>query len=105
MKYKLKWEDQVELVVKKLSRATGTISKIRHYGKRKTLINLFYSYVYPHLLYGIIIWGNAGASVLHKIEVLQNIILRLITFNQLKDHVRMSSQSWAVPRYCNAVLF
>ena len=59
--------------------------------KRKTLINLYYSLVYPHLVYGVIIWGNAGVSALRKIEVNQNKILRLITFTQLKYHVRVNT--------------
>ena len=88
---KLKWDDHAELVVKKFNRAAGIISKIRHYAKRKTLINLYYSFVYPHLVYGVIIWGNAGVSALRKTEVIQNRILRLITFTRLKDHVRVNT--------------
>ena len=38
---KLKWDDHAELVVKELNRTAGIISKIRHYVKRKTLINLY----------------------------------------------------------------
>ena len=59
--------------------------------KKKTLINLYYNFVYPHLVYGVIIWGNAGVSAQRKIEVIQNRILRLITFTQLKDHVRVNT--------------
>ena len=43
------------------------------------------------LVYGIIIWVNAKVPALRKvygqIEVIQNRILRTITFTQLKDHV------------------
>ena len=69
LKNKLKWDNHAELVLKKLNRAAGIISKIRHYVKRKTLINLYYSFMYPHLVYGVFIWGNAGVSALRKIEV------------------------------------
>ena len=85
MKNKLKWDDHAELVVKKLNTAAG----IRHYVKRKTLNNLYFSFVYPHLVYEVIIWGNAGVSALglRKIEIIQNRILKLITFTQQKHHV------------------
>ena len=43
------------------------------------------------IVYGVIIWGNAGVSSLRKIEVIQNRILRLIFFTQLKDHVRVNT--------------
>ena len=46
--------------------------------------------MYPHLAYGVIIWGNARVSALRKIEVIQNKTLRLITFTQLKDHARVN---------------
>ena len=88
---KLKWDDHAELVVKELNRTAGIISKIRHYVKRKTFINLYYSFEYPHLVYGVIICGNAGESALRKIEVVQNRILRLITFTQPKDHLRVNT--------------
>ena len=65
---KLQWDDHAELVAKNLNRAAGIISKIRHYVKRKTLNNLYYSFVYSHLVYGVIIWGNAGVSALRKIR-------------------------------------
>ena len=42
-------------------------------------------------LSGVIIWGNAGVSALRNKEVIQNRILRLITFSQLKDHVRVNT--------------
>ena len=60
--------------------------------KRKTLVNLYFSFVYPHLVYRVIIWGNAGVYALRKVEVIQNRILGLIPFTQLKDHVRVNTQ-------------
>ena len=59
--------------------------------KRKTLINLYYSFVFLHPVYGVIIWGNDGVSALRKIEVSQNRVLRLITFTHLKDHARVNT--------------
>lgn len=44
-----------------------------------TLKILYYSLIYPYLFYCCIIWGTASATSLHKLEVLQNRAVRLIT--------------------------
>ena len=36
-------------IANKLSKAAGILCRIRHYINRKTLINLYYSFVYPYL--------------------------------------------------------
>lgn len=42
------------------------------------LKNLYFAFVYPHLLYAIEIYGNTFHSYLHKLEVLNNKILRIL---------------------------
>ena len=37
--------------------------------------------IYPFLLYGIIIWGNAGKTTFTPILILQNKFVRMATFN------------------------
>ena len=43
------------------------------------LVNLYYSLVYSHIIYGIHVWGSASLSVLGKIQVLQNKAVRVIS--------------------------
>ena len=38
---------------------------------------------------GIIAWGNSGETLLQKVQVAQNKILRIINFKCLKDRVKM----------------
>ena len=60
----------------KLSRATGMLSKIRHYVSYNTLLCHFYS----HMTYGCQIWGQNGNANRNKISILQNKILKRIHF-------------------------
>ena len=49
----LNWKSQGSYISKKIKRNIGILSKIRHYVNLKTLTNLFYSLIYPILIYGI----------------------------------------------------
>ena len=86
----LKWNLQIENVIKKLANAARILYKIRHYIDRQTLINLYYTFAYPHLKYGVLAWGTADKTLMQKITVMQNRIIRIINFKLLKDHVKMS---------------
>ena len=86
----LKWNLQIENVIKKLASAARSLCKIRHYVDRQTLIDLYYTFAYPHLKYGVLAWGNADKVLMQKITVMQNRIIRIINFKLLKDHDKMS---------------
>ena len=86
----LKWHVHIENVIKKLAGAARILCKIRHYVDKKTLVNLYYAFAYPHLKYGILAWGNINRILLQKVKIMRNKILRIISFECLKDHVNMS---------------
>jgi len=77
-------------VYKKVTQATGLVSKIRYYVNRKTLIMMYYSFVYCHLHYGILTWANVNQFVLKPLKILQNDILRLMSFKKSKDTVNLN---------------
>ena len=51
--HKLTWEEHTRYVVQKLTKARGILAKLRHLAPQTILINVYYSIVYPHLLYGV----------------------------------------------------
>ena len=55
----LTWEEHVNGVSKKISRSIGIITLLRGSMDIDLLINLYYSLVYSHLIYGIHVWGSA----------------------------------------------
>ena len=77
----LNWKDQIKALTTKLSKSIGILAKTRKYLDKKTLIQLYYSFMYPYLLYGNIIWGMACKTNLRSIERIQKIAIRLI-FNK-----------------------
>lgn len=88
---KLKWDLHVKHVCKKISQYCGLFCKLRYSVNQTTLVLLYYSLVFPHLLYGILGWGSSNSSILHPLQVLQNKIIRIICFTKRNEHVTNNS--------------
>jgi len=67
----LSWDYHITQLSRKLSRANGVLSKLRHYVPISTLIQLYYSLFYSHMSYGILVWSLTAQKNLDKITVLQ----------------------------------
>ena len=60
--------------------------RARRFINKKSLVDLYYSYVYPYLIYCIEVWGNAAQTHLHPLFLTQKKIIRIITFSQYLAH-------------------
>ena len=76
--WKLTWKDHIALVTGKLSKSIGMISKARRYLNWKSLLTLYYSFIYPYLTYCNHVWGSTYVTNLEKIFVLQKKALRIM---------------------------
>lgn len=56
---KLNWKDHFSFVCQKIGRGIGVLIKARRLLHRDTLKNLYYSFVYPYLIYCNQVWGSA----------------------------------------------
>jgi len=82
---RLTWRDHLSELSKKLSRANGLLSKIRHYADTGTLVSLYYSLFHSHMTYGSLAWGSARKDELNRIQKLQNQALRIMTFSDFRE--------------------
>ena len=57
---KLSLTMHISYIKNKISKAMGIIIKARKYLNKKSLVNLYHSFVFPYLTYCIEIWGNAS---------------------------------------------
>ena len=80
----LTWKGHCDKISNSISRATGILYKIRPFVKKETLIMLYYSLVYPHLIYGIEVWGSSMITNITKIYLMQKKIVRMITRNDIR---------------------
>ena len=81
----LSWKNHIDHIVIKISRAIG-LSKLRHFVRKHTLINIYRSLIAPYLSYGLIVWGQACKSYLDKLLKLQKRVLRFIYFSDHNQH-------------------
>lgn len=70
----------------KLSKAVGILYKIRKCVPQNIMINLYYSLVYPYLIYCITVWGGTADSHLNPLILLQKKIIRIITNSSYLAH-------------------
>ena len=82
----LTWKNHIEYTCKKISKSIGIISKARQKLHKSTLINLYYWFTYPYLIYCNHVWGNTYQSHLDKIVKLQKKIIRIISGAKYRDH-------------------
>ena len=78
---KLTFKNHINELKKKISRSIGVLYKLRPFVTSKILSSVYYTIIYPFLLYGITIWGNAGKNLLTPILTLQNKFVRMATYN------------------------
>jgi Reverse transcriptase (RNA-dependent DNA polymerase) len=81
----LSWKPHLTELSKKLAKANGLLSKIRHFVDDVTMKSLYHSLFHTHLTYGCLTWGFAGENLLSRIFKLQKKALRIITFSDFKD--------------------
>ena len=56
------------------------MSKASKYLQRKILLTLYYSYIYPYMIYCTEAWGNASNCHLDQLYKIQKKVIRLISF-------------------------
>jgi len=81
----LSWINHIDNISTKVSKSVGLLYKIRNFVDIKIIKTLYYSLVYPHLIYAIEVWGSANETHLNKILILQKKIVRLISFSDKRQ--------------------
>ena len=83
---KLNFKFHISHVSDKIARSVGIFYRLQYYFPRKILVNLYYSLVYPYLLYCVISWGGTYPSCLAPLKVLQKRIVRLLAGSETLTH-------------------
>ena len=85
---RVKWKQHIDYIKKKISKSIEIIYKARNCVNRHTLRNLYYTFVYPYLIYCVEVWRNTcdTDSYLEPLILKQKQCIRTITFSQFKAH-------------------
>ena len=83
---KLNWAALIAHVKSKISKCVGILLKARPCLTRKCLLDFYYSFAYPYLIYCLKIWGHAGDRLINELFLVQKKIVRIITFSAFLAH-------------------
>ena len=70
--HQLKWTSQLALTTHKISRGIGMLRYAKQYLPLSTVKIMYKSLVEPYFRYCCPVWGNAGVTVIEKLQKLQN---------------------------------
>ena len=76
----LDWDTHLNVIIKKLQRAIGLLSKVRHYVPKWLLRTIYFSLFNSHLIYGCEVWGQRETQLFRNIQELQDEAIRIINF-------------------------
>ena len=77
---------QIQHINNKLAKNVGIINKLRYYVDCHTLRQLYFSFIYPYITYGITSWGSACKTRLYKIKTKLNRYVRSRFFANSRDN-------------------
>ena len=92
---KLNWKIHLAYISGKIARGIGTLIKARGYFNNDCMKCLYYSFIYPYLMYCNYIWGNTYKTSLSKLQVLQNKAVRVITGSNPRTNTELLYNKFA----------
>ena len=54
---KINWSDHIKYICNNISKSISIIKKVKSKLNKKTLVNLYYTFIYPYITYCNVIWG------------------------------------------------
>ena len=86
---KLKFSNHISNVCNKISKICGIFTKLSPILPSEALKTMYFSLVYPHLIYAVEVWGNSNITKLRRLQSIQNRLLGKIYHNcpVTNDHV------------------
>ena len=85
----LRFGDHTNMLCAKVSRSVGVLYRLRDYLPLKTLLSLYYSFIYPYFIYCNLIWGPTFQIHLKPLEILQKRAIRIINRAPYNSHTNI----------------
>ena len=96
----LTWKNHINYVTCKIAKTVGILCKAHHFIGKDLLLSLTnYSLMYPHLIYGNIVWGNNYKTRLDSLIKIQKKGVRVITFASYTELSKPLFQKLEIPNF------
>ena len=79
----LGWQDHIEYLCTKISKAAGAMYRLKNKAPITVLKLIYHSLVDSHLRFGIMSWGSAKSTALKALKTVQNRIIKMLCPNSL----------------------
>ena len=76
----LTWKPHIEYICKKISKACGSLAKLRYCVNTSILCEVYHSLIHSYLRYGVLVWGNTSDTTLQPLKRLVNRAVRIMVF-------------------------
>ena len=83
---KLTWNEHIKVIKSKISSAIYAINRIKRLIPDKYKRTLYFSLIYLHLSYGVLIWGSANITNMKKLVTMQKKAIRILANAKYNDH-------------------
>lgn len=84
---KLKFLKHIDNTMIKLSRAVGVMFRMAHLIPLDVLKSLYFTLFYPHIIYGVTVWGKSSVTGVNRVKGIQRRALRLISAASSQQYV------------------
>ena len=81
---KLSWREHIKYILRKITCFSGIFYKIREKMPFKCLRAIYFSMIYPHILYGIELYANAHTTYLESLCKANNRLLRILQNKKIR---------------------
>ena len=93
---KLTFKPQIKQVTSKVSKIVGMLHKVKSFFPKDILRQLYFSLIYPHLIYCVLAWGKTSHSALNPLITVQKKALRIISDSEYLAHTNPLFKSLAI---------
>ena len=73
----LTWEKYIVKLCNKISPIVANLQHLRHFLTNEQINTLYFSYIQPHIDYGLTIWGHCANRLILKVQRFQNRCARI----------------------------
>ena len=74
----LNWESHVNFICSKIMKLAGAFHYISQFINNDSVLNIYYAYIFPHIKYGIEIYGACPAYVMNLLQATQTRLLKIL---------------------------
>ena len=101
----LAWDYHISQLSNKLSRSNGVMYKLRKYIPKQTLLSVYYSIFYSHLIYACQVWSLTTQHNIDTIKILQKKCVRIINFASFNGHTNILFNSDKLLKFQDSIKF